>query len=122
MLCLRLASPAHTTRPPAPALCPAASSCALPSRHYLDFLLVCVVALCTLENDLLHAGYLALALAFFRSRIALRIRRNRQGGPGRRPRDAGPARGRTSRLAGCRRAGGRIGMSFGCCFLLGLTA
>lgn len=38
---------------------------------------MCVVALCTLENDLLHAGYLALALAFFRSRIALRVRRNR---------------------------------------------
>jgi hypothetical protein len=27
---------------------------------------------------MLHAGYLALALAFFRSRIALRIKRNRQ--------------------------------------------
>lgn len=54
--------------------CLVLSSC----RHYLDFLLVCVVALCTLENDMLHAGYLALALAFFRSRIALRIKRNRQ--------------------------------------------
>ncbi|KAL6770350.1 hypothetical protein ACKKBG_A34605 [Auxenochlorella protothecoides x Auxenochlorella symbiontica] len=41
-------------------------------RHYLEFLLVAVVALCTLENDVIHAGYLALALLFFRQRIALR--------------------------------------------------
>lgn len=46
-------------------------------RHYLDFLLVCVVALCTLENDLLHTLYLALALYFFRRRVALRAERNR---------------------------------------------
>jgi hypothetical protein len=45
-------------------------------RRYLDFLLVAVVALCTADNDLLHAGYLALALLFFRSRLALRARRN----------------------------------------------
>lgn len=43
-----------------------------PPRHYLEFLLVAVVALCTLENDVIHAGYLALALLFFRQRIALR--------------------------------------------------
>ena len=36
-----------------------------------------VVALCTLENDVIHAGYLALALLFFRCRDALRSERNR---------------------------------------------
>ena len=36
--------------------------------------LVAVVALCTMENDLLHAGYLALALLFFRRRVDLRSR------------------------------------------------
>lgn len=45
-------------------------------RRSLDFLLVAVVALCTLDNDIIHAGYLALALFFFRSRVALRARRN----------------------------------------------
>ena len=45
-------------------------------RKSLDFLLVAVVALCTLDNDIIHAGYLALALFFFRSRVALRARRN----------------------------------------------
>ena len=39
---------------------------------------MCVVALCSLENDCVHAGYLALALYFFRARIRLRARRNRQ--------------------------------------------
>ena len=33
-----------------------------------------VVALCTQENDVIHAGYLALALLFFRRRDALRSR------------------------------------------------
>lgn len=48
-------------------------------RHYLDALLVAVVALCTLENDIVHAGYLATALFFFRHRIDLRSKRNRCG-------------------------------------------
>lgn len=37
-----------------------------------------MVALCTLENDVIHAGYLALALLFFRRRDELRMQRNRQ--------------------------------------------
>ena len=41
-------------------------------RHYSDAVLVAVIALCTLENDVIHAGYLALALYFFRSRESLR--------------------------------------------------
>ena len=41
-------------------------------RHYSDSVLVAVIALCTLENDVIHAGYLALALYFFRSRESLR--------------------------------------------------
>lgn len=45
-------------------------------RRYLDVVLVLVVALCTLENDIIHAGYLALALLFFRARIQLRSERN----------------------------------------------
>lgn len=45
-------------------------------RRSLDILLVAVVALCTLDNDIIHAGYLALALFFFRSRVNLRARRN----------------------------------------------
>lgn len=45
-------------------------------RRSLDILLVVVVALCTLDNDIIHAGYLALALFFFRSRVKLRARRN----------------------------------------------
>jgi hypothetical protein len=45
-------------------------------RRSLDILLVAVVALCTLDNDIIHAGYLALALFFFRSRVKLRVRRN----------------------------------------------
>ena len=40
-------------------------------------MLVAVVALCTQENDVIHAGYLALALLFFRRRDALRTERNR---------------------------------------------
>ena len=41
-------------------------------RHYSDAVLVAVIALCTLENDVIHAGYLALALYFFRNRESLR--------------------------------------------------
>lgn len=40
-------------------------------------MLIAVVALCTLENDVIHAGYLALALLFFRRRDELRMQRNR---------------------------------------------
>lgn len=43
-----------------------------PCRHYSDAVLVAVIALCTLENDVIHAGYLALALYFFRHRESLR--------------------------------------------------
>ena len=46
-------------------------------RHYTDLVLVAVVALCTQENDVIHAGYLALALLYFRRRDALRTERNR---------------------------------------------
>jgi hypothetical protein len=46
-------------------------------RHYTDVVLIAVVALCTLENDVIHAGYLALALLFFRRRDELRLQRNR---------------------------------------------
>jgi len=46
-------------------------------RHYTDVVLVAVVALCTLENDVIHAGYFALALLFFRRRDELRVQRNR---------------------------------------------
>ena len=49
------------------------------NRHYTVVLLVAVVALCTLENDVIHAGYLALALLFFRRRDELRLQRNRWG-------------------------------------------
>lgn len=42
-------------------------------------MLIAVVALCTLENDVIHAGYLALALLFFRGRDELRAQRNRCG-------------------------------------------
>ena len=44
-------------------------------RHYTDLLLVAVVALCTVENDVIHAAYLALALLLFRRRDALRMQR-----------------------------------------------
>ena len=45
-------------------------------RHYTDALLVAVVGLCTLENDVVHAAYLALALLLFRRRDALRLEGN----------------------------------------------
>lgn len=37
--------------------------------------LVAVVALCTLENDVIHAAYLAIALLLFRRRDVLRSER-----------------------------------------------
>ena len=46
------------------------------ARHYTDALLVAVVGLCTLENDVIHAAYLALALLLFRRRGALRLQGN----------------------------------------------
>ncbi len=46
-------------------------------RHYTDMVLVAVVALCTLENDVIHAAYLALALLLFRRRDALRLQGGR---------------------------------------------
>ncbi|KAK9824077.1 hypothetical protein WJX72_007565 [[Myrmecia] bisecta] len=45
-------------------------------RHYTDIVLIAVVALCTLENDVIHATYLAIALYFFRRRESLRVKRN----------------------------------------------
>ena len=44
-------------------------------RHFTDVLLVAVVALCTLENDVIHAAYLAIALLLFRRRDVLRTER-----------------------------------------------
>jgi hypothetical protein len=41
-------------------------------KHSLDLLLVTVVVVCTVQRDVLHAGYLALALMFFRERRMLR--------------------------------------------------
>jgi hypothetical protein len=41
-------------------------------RHYTDVVLVAVVVLCTLENDVIHAAYLAIALLLFRRRDSLR--------------------------------------------------
>ena len=35
-------------------------------KHSLDALLISVVVLCTVQRDVVHAGYLALALLFFR--------------------------------------------------------
>lgn len=46
-------------------------------RHYTDAVLITVVALCALENDVIHAGYLALALLLFRRRETLRLERSR---------------------------------------------
>lgn len=47
----------------------------LACRHYTDVLLIAVIALCTVENDVIHAAYLALALLLFRRRDALRTER-----------------------------------------------
>ena len=38
-------------------------------------LLIAVVGLCTVENDVIHAAYLAIALLLFRRRDALRAER-----------------------------------------------
>lgn len=46
-------------------------------RWYLDFVLVSVIALCSIDNDIIHAGYLGIALLYFRSRIRLRHERNK---------------------------------------------
>ena len=46
-------------------------------RHYTDAVLITVVALCALENDVIHAGYLALALLLFRRRETLRVERSK---------------------------------------------
>eukprot|EP00775_Hariotina_reticulata_P007362 gene7362-7573_t len=40
-------------------------------KHALDIVLVCVALTCTMQKDLLHAGYLAIALVFFRRRYSL---------------------------------------------------
>lgn len=45
-------------------------------RRSLEALLIAVVLVCVMENDIIHAGYLAIALFFFRSRLTLRNRRN----------------------------------------------
>lgn len=43
----------------------------------MDVVLVAVVALCTVENDVIHAAYLAIALLLFRQRDTLRFGGNR---------------------------------------------
>ncbi len=43
----------------------------------MDVVLVAVVALCTVENDVIHAAYLAIALLLFRRRDTLRSKGNR---------------------------------------------
>ena len=45
-------------------------------RYHLDIVLVSVICLCSIDNDFIHGGYLALSLFFFRSKIALRRQRN----------------------------------------------
>lgn len=46
-------------------------------RHYMDIVLIAVVVLCTVENDVIHAAYLAIALLLFRRRDALRYEGNK---------------------------------------------
>ena len=46
-------------------------------RHSIEVVLVAVVGLCTLENDCIHAAYLAVVLLLFRRRDALRLEGNR---------------------------------------------
>lgn len=41
-------------------------------RHSMDLVLVLVVALCSVETDIIHAVYLALALLLFRRRDVVR--------------------------------------------------
>ena len=43
----------------------------------MDIVLIAVVALCTAENDVIHATYLAIALLLFRRRDTLRAEGNR---------------------------------------------
>ena len=43
----------------------------------MDVVLIAVVALCTVENDVIHAAYLAIALLLFRRRDTLRYDSNR---------------------------------------------
>ena len=45
-------------------------------RYYTDGVLVAVVALCALDNDIIHAAYLAIALLLFRQRDQLREQGN----------------------------------------------
>lgn len=45
-------------------------------RHSIEVVLVAVVGLCTLENDVIHAAYLAVVLLLFRRRDALRLEGN----------------------------------------------
>ena len=45
-------------------------------RYYTDVVLVAVVALCALDNDIIHAAYLAIALLLFRQRDQLREQGN----------------------------------------------
>ena len=46
-------------------------------RWHLDFVLISVVVACILDNNVMHAGYLAMSFYFFRHRIRLRHERNR---------------------------------------------
>jgi hypothetical protein len=46
-------------------------------RWHLDFVLISVVVACILDNNVMHAGYLAMSFYFFRHRIRLRYERNR---------------------------------------------
>jgi hypothetical protein len=41
-------------------------------KHSVDMVLVAVVALCSLQRDIIHAGYLAIALLLFRKRLESR--------------------------------------------------
>ena len=45
-------------------------------RYYTDAVLVAVVGLCALDNDIIHAAYLAIALLLFRQRDQLREQGN----------------------------------------------
>lgn len=48
-----------------------------PCRHSMDIVLILVVALCTVETDIIHAIYLALALLLFRRRDDVQAAGNR---------------------------------------------
>ena len=45
-------------------------------RYHIDLVLIAVVALCSIDDDFIHGGYLALSLFYFRSKINLRRGRN----------------------------------------------